>query len=113
MRELRCRLMMGLAFAIMACGCHGTQSRRVAGSAEPALALPGDSGAQVVEAPPPPQVTFADRHPLLYKPRQYYENSSSSNKVVKVAAATVIGVPAGIVGELRQIVVGQPASPSY
>jgi hypothetical protein len=29
---------------------------------------------------------------------------------VKATAATVIGIPAGIVGEMRQIVVGQPAA---
>lgn len=51
--------------------------------------------------------TFVDRHPLLRKPRQYYD-STDSNKVVKTAAAAFIGVPSGIVGELRQIVVGVP-----
>ena len=53
-------------------------------------------------------MTFVDRHPLLSKPRDYYE-SSGDNKFVKSMAAGVIGVPAGIVGELKQIVVGKPA----
>jgi len=53
-------------------------------------------------------VTFVDRHPLLSKPRDYYE-SSGNNKVVKTLAAGVVGVPAGLFGELKQIVVGRPA----
>ncbi len=53
--------------------------------------------------------------PLLRKPQQYYDNTKS-NKVVKTAAAAVVGVPAGIVGELKQIVVGAPTAtpaPAY
>jgi hypothetical protein len=49
--------------------------------------------------------TWVDRHPLFSKPRQYYE-STGNNKVAKTAAAAVLGVPAGIYGELKQIVVG-------
>ena len=59
--------------------------------------------------PVPSNTTFVDRHPLFYKPREYYE-STSSNKAAKTAAAAVMGVPAGIYGELKQIVVGAPAS---
>jgi hypothetical protein len=61
---------------------------------------------------PGTQVSWVDRHPLFSRPREYYE-TTPSNKVVKAAAATVIGVPAGIFGELRQIVVGTPAEPRY
>jgi hypothetical protein len=57
-------------------------------------------------------LTFVERHPLLYKPRDYYENSGE-NKVVKTAAAVVVGVPVGIVTELKQIVVGSPPTPTY
>jgi hypothetical protein len=59
---------------------------------------------------PSKSVTFVDRHPLFYKPRDYYE-STNSNKAAKTAAAAVIGVPAGIYGELKQIVVGAPPAP--
>jgi hypothetical protein len=94
-------------------GCQSGAPRRVA-SAEPGLSPPAEPGATVVEAHPPsaPTVTWVDRHPLFSKPRDYYE-SSGNNKVVKTAAATVIGIPAGIVGELRQIVVGAPTAPAY
>ena len=60
-------------------------------------------------------VSFVDRHPLLRKPQQYYDNTKS-NKVVKTAAAAVVGVPAGLVGEIKQIVIGAPAAtpaPAY
>ena len=53
-----------------------------------------------------------DRHPLLSKPRDYWE-SSGDNKVVKAAAATFVGVPAGIYGEVKQIFVGVPPEPKY
>ena len=55
----------------------------------------------------PRSVTFADRHPLLRKPAEYYQSAGPS-PARKVAAATVIGIPAGILGEMRQIVVGCP-----
>lgn len=92
-------------------GCQSSAQRRVATAPEPGLDGPG---AAVVAAParPASTVTFVDRHPLFSKPRDYYE-SSGQNKVVKVAAATVIGVPVGLFGELKQIVVGAPTAPKY
>jgi hypothetical protein len=70
---------------------------------------PGDSDVAIVDRakPVPATTSFVDRHPLFYRPRDYYE-STNSNKVAKTAAAAVIGVPAGIYGELKQIVVGNP-----
>lgn len=90
-------------------GCRGTGGTKRVAKGEPPLIVEGGSAAEVVEAPPSRPVTVADRHPLLSKPREYYDNSGN-NKVVKVAAGTLIGVPAGIFGELRQIVRGQPKS---
>lgn len=92
-------------------GCQSAQSRRAAvAAAEPTLTQPSDP--TVVQAPPPKTVTVVDRHPLLSKPREYYE-SAGNNRLVKVTAATVVGIPAGIVGELRQIVVGRTPDPTY
>ena len=90
-------------------GCGGPAKRTLTVN-EPALStIPEDSGTVVAERAKPAQtVSVVDRHPLLSKPRQYYE-STNSNKAVKTAAAAVIGVPAGIFGELKQIVVGAPA----
>ncbi len=97
-----------LLAALLAAGCSGGPSKRTLASTEPALStVPGDGGTTVVAKPVPSTVTVVDRHPLFSKPRQYYE-STGSNKVTKTAAATLIGVPAGIYGELKQIVVGVP-----
>lgn len=106
MRGRRPLMLVAMVAAGMAVGCQGMgPSRRIAKAEPPLVDAPG--GTQVVEAPPARPVTFADRHPLFTKPREYYE-SSGSNKVVKAAAATVIGIPAGLFGEVRQIVRGQP-----
>jgi hypothetical protein len=93
-------------------GCQGMHHKNsVVASNEPAL-MPSD-GTTVVVAPPPERADgWAERHPLVMKPRQYYDNTQG-NKLVKGAAATVIGVPAGLMGEMRQIVVGRaPNRPS-
>lgn len=55
----------------------------------------------------PRRATFVDRHPLLRKPVEYYE-MTGPKKVHRLAAATFIGVPAGVLGEARQIIVGCP-----
>ncbi len=99
-------------FLMLASGCQNSPSPRTVASAEPSLSPAPEGGAAVVATPTPRNLTFVDRHPLLYKPREYYE-TSGDNKLVKTAAATVIGIPAGIFGELRQIVVGAPTEPRY
>jgi hypothetical protein len=103
------------AVVAIASGCQSGPSKQTLASAEPALSPPVEGGTTVVQAPPPAPpktLTFLERHPLLYKPRDYYE-SSGSNTVVKTAAAVVVGVPVGIVTELKQIVVGAPPEPTY
>jgi hypothetical protein len=96
-------------------GCQGSAQRRIA-SAEPGLVGPIEPGAKAAEAPgavvASPTGSWADRHPLFTRPREYYE-TTPSNKVVKAAAATVIGIPAGLFGELKQIVVGTPPETRY
>ena len=112
MRGLQWTLAALLA-ALAASGCGGGPSKRTLASSEPALSTgPGDPEVAIVDRakPVPGSVTVVDRHPLLSKPRDYYENTGS-NKAVKTAAAVVLGVPTGIYGELKQIVVGAPATP--
>lgn len=89
-------------------GCAGGGPRRKVAGVEPGLALPGEPDDTIVVGPPSEGVTFVDRHPLFSKPRDDYEGSGS-NKVVKTLAAGLVGVPAGLFGELKQIVVGRPA----
>ena len=110
-------------------GCHGTSRRTIGGSTatssgEPAFSsnVVGSSpGVTIVEpgAPvepalvtPSSTVGWVDRHPLLRKPQQYFDNTNS-NKLVKTAAATFVGVPAGFIGEIKQIVVGKPTAVAY
>jgi hypothetical protein len=89
------------------CQTAGTPRTATVISPEPALDGGGAVAERTIEAAPVKKVTFADRHPLFTKPRQYWE-TSGDNKIVKAAAATFIGVPAGFVGEVKQIFVGAP-----
>ncbi len=108
-------------------GCTAPARRSIRGSSassssEPALTTePTDSAVATIDdppastaTPPPKQLGFVDRHPLFRKPQQYYDNTNS-NKAVKTAAAAFVGVPSGLFGELKQIVVGTPSSapPAY
>jgi len=90
-------------------GCKSaTPSKRAMTANEPPLTVPGEpQPGAVADKPASGSTAFVDRHPLLYKPKQMYDKSGD-NKVVKVAGATLVGVPMGILGELRQIVVGRP-----
>jgi hypothetical protein len=107
--------------AVLALGCQSGAPRRVA-AAEPGLSAPVEPGSSAAAAPgggsgavavaPHSDVGWVDRHPLFSRPRDYYE-TTPSNKVVKAAAATVIGIPAGIFGEIKQIVTGAPTEPRY
>lgn len=83
-------------------GCNSPNKRGSIAMTEPGL----DEvvGPNVASARP---VTVVDRHPLFSKPRDWYEQTNS-NKLVKSAAAVVIGIPAGALGEAKQIVVGSP-----
>jgi hypothetical protein len=103
--------LLGLSLALLA-GCARYQTRRPIAAAEPPLDLHGTDPAVVAGAPPARPAAFADRHPLFTKPREYYE-ISGENKLIKVGAATLVGIPAGILGEMRQIVIGQPPATRY
>jgi hypothetical protein len=109
MRARRCWRLVGALALLTATGCQAARGPRSIAATEPGLELGTTEGSAVVEAPPARTVSFVDRHPLLYRPREYYQGSSTS-KVGRVAAATFIGVPVGFVGELKQIVNGQSQS---
>src|SRR4051794_16874578 len=108
MTGTRWKMLLILA-AVGLTGGQGGPSKKILASAEPALSPPVEGGTTVVQAPAPKTLTFVERHPLFSKPRDYYE-SSGTNTVVKTAAAVVVGAPAGVVGEIRQIVVGTPSA---
>lgn len=103
------------ALLIVITGCQGAGGRSRVTSAEPSLSGTINDDIAIVDSPSPAPartVGMVDRHPLFSKPRDYWE-SSGDNKIVKAAAATFIGVPAGFLGEMRQIVVGAPPAPRY
>ncbi len=101
----------------MGTGCKSSpSSTRTIVTPEPGVASAAGSDGVVVEggpaAAPAKTVSVVDRHPLFSKPRDYWE-SSGDNKIVKAAAATFVGVPAGLYGEVKQIIVGTPPEAHY
>jgi len=109
------------AAVILSCaasGCRTASSRSTSAepglsTASPTLGAPGEpGGTAVASAPSSSSAAWYDRHPLFSRPMHYYD-STQSNKVVKVGVATVVGVPAGIFGEMKQIVVGAPPESKY
>jgi hypothetical protein len=109
-----------IAVLVVTCGvifgCQSATTRRTVVTPEPSLSGAVESDGAVADgnhsATPVKTVGFVDRHPLFSKPRDYWE-TSGDNKVVKAAAATFVGVPAGLYGEVKQIIVGTPADPRY
>jgi hypothetical protein len=97
-------------------GCQSAGHPRTVVSPEPTLSGTVDGDTKVVDstqpAAPVRTTGVVDRHPLFSKPRDYWE-SSGDNKVVKAAAATFVGVPAGIYGEVKQMIVGAPPEVKY
>ncbi len=102
---------LSLAAIICFSGCKSAGSRQNTFSSEPILTDPGRISAAPdsveLDPLPPPRVSAVERHPLLRKPVEYYEGIESG-PVGKTASAVLIGVPAGVAGEIRQIVAGSP-----
>lgn len=102
-------LVAGLLVALMI-GCASGRPKRAAVGGEPPLLTDADpvvGGTEIVQAPEARPVTVADRHPILSRPKEYYD-TTNGNKLTRTAAATFIGVPSGIGAEVKQIFVGQP-----
>jgi hypothetical protein len=119
MRGNRWRSIGVLALAVvLISGCQTAGSKRPATVISPSPTVSDAAGSdravaeRTVTTAPVQTTSFADRHPLFYKPRQYWE-TAGDNKVAKVARATFIGVPAGFVGEVKQIFVGAPPQVNY
>ena len=95
-------------------GCQSPGHPRTVVSPEPSLSgvVDGDSTVADGKVAPVKTTTVVDRHPLFSKPRDYWE-TSGDNKVVKAAAATFVGVPVGIYGEFKQIIVERRRKPRY
>jgi hypothetical protein len=113
-RSLAITLLM--AVTALSSGCQSSVPRRTVVTPEPSLSGAVDRDAAVTDgtttATPARTVSWVDRHPLFSKPRDYWE-TSGENKVVKAAAATFVGVPVGLYGEVKQIIVGTPVDGRY
>jgi hypothetical protein len=100
----------------VASGCRSAGTPRTVVSPEPGISSRVDGGATAADATnqvaPARTVGWVDRHPLFSKPRDFWD-TSGDNKVVKAAAATFVGVPVGLYGEVKQIIVGAPQEPRY
>lgn len=94
-----------LLVATVGCGKHRkdmvVSNRPIIEGASPV------GGNEVVVNKPVGGSRFVERHPLLYKPGEYY-STYDGNVVVRGARATFIGVPAGMVGEVKQAFRGVP-----
>lgn len=109
---------VALLAVIFLAGCHGLHHRKSRNSdviiGEPGLgssssgSIPaGADDPTMVPGDPPRKVAWYDRHPLTRKPMEVYQNTGKG-PVVKTAAATFVGVPWGIGGEVVQIFRGCP-----
>lgn len=119
MRGIRWVSMASMIVSVgLLAGCQTAGTKRPATVVSPAPAVSdataadGVASEKAIATAPVSTVSFADRHPLFTKPKQYWE-TSGDNKIVKAAAATFIGVPVGFVGEVKQIFVGVPPEARY
>lgn len=90
-------------------GCAKNKSFSVANNRpiiEGASPMGGDPSTGIVVQKPAGN-RFVDRHPLFYKPGEYY-TTTDGNVVVRGARATFVGIPAGFVGEFKQAFRGVP-----
>jgi hypothetical protein len=113
MRNLRLirPVVAGLLVA-MTVGCASSHKKKGMITTEPPLigegTVVGPGATEIVQAPETHVPTIADRHPLLSRPREYYD-TTNGNKLTRTAAATFIGVPSGIGAEVKQLFAGTPA----
>ncbi|WP_169974234.1 hypothetical protein [Tautonia rosea] len=100
-------VMLFAVLATLTTGCHRKEFiRNQSVAMDPSLVSidPALSDPMLTQ---PSRATFVDRHPLLRKPVEYYQ-TAKPHPAHRLASATFIGVPAGILGEMRQIIVGCP-----
>lgn len=108
MRGRTIPLLAGTLGLLLCTGCaHMKMKCHKSKGCAPDACVAGEGGEVMIDGMPGRPVTFVDRHPLLYKPRDVYHNTNHHG-VVKAAAATVVGVPAGVVCEVGQVFKGCP-----
>lgn len=107
-RRRRSFLVFMTATVVLVTGCarHRNKSVIVANN-QPVIAGASSIDQAYAVDKPIAGTRFVDRHPMFYKPGEYY-TTTDGNLVVRGARATFIGVPAGIVGEFKQAFRGVP-----
>jgi hypothetical protein len=101
-------MVMTTACVIALTGCARHRNKSIAmGSSQPVIAGASSVDQAYAVDKPIAGTRFVDRHPMFYKPGEYY-TTSDGNVVVRGARATFVGVPAGIVGEFKQAFRGVP-----
>ncbi|MBI1322329.1 hypothetical protein GC170_03950 [bacterium] len=107
-RQRRVLLMVVTASLVAVSGCarHRNKSVMVSNS-QPVIA--GASSVDQAYSVDKPVVgtRFVDRHPMFYKPGEYY-TTTDGNAIVRGAKATFVGIPAGVFGEVKQAFRGVP-----
>ncbi len=98
-----------LTGVLAGCAGHKAHKAPAVASGEPPLdvTVDPDGASRMAAAGGGSDKNFGARHPLFYKPHDYY-TKTNSNALVKAGAATFVGVPAGVVGEVKQLVTGKP-----
>ncbi|MFO0909543.1 MAG: hypothetical protein U0794_14510 [Isosphaeraceae bacterium] len=117
LRRSRSALLLGIVLVATTTGCRSAGRRSASAepgmtTASPSLGAPTDSNGTVVATAPPSNPAWYDHHPLFSRPKHYYD-TTQSNKIVKAGVATVVGVPSGIIGEIKQIVTGEQVDSKY
>jgi hypothetical protein len=111
MRERFLLIAGALALAFVCGGCALHKKQRAIVMSDPVII---EGTAEALPGAPPAirKATFVDRHPLLARPRDVYHNTSHG-PIIKTTAATFVGVPAGVIHEVKQIVCGIPPAPLH
>jgi hypothetical protein len=98
-----------VTIVVLTAGCakHRRNKSIVVTNNQPTIAGASSVDQAYVVDKPIVGTRFVDRHPMFYKPGEYY-TTTDGNVVVRGMRATFIGVPAGIFGEFKQAFRGVP-----
>ncbi len=88
-------------------GCHKHKNQMRGTALDSVVSSPQFESMAMDGCAPTGKTACVDRHPMLYKPRDVF-NNVDHGPIMKTAAATFVGVPAGIAGEVGQVFHGCP-----
>lgn len=108
-RKIRVVQVVTALTIVIAPGCAKNRQKVMVSSNRPIIegASTVSSNGELVVNKPAGSSRFMDRHPMFYKPGEYY-STYDGNVVMRGARATFVGIPAGVVGEVKQAFRGVP-----